>query len=317
MKKPPFRVNDAPRFVQPESGQPIGWLQSIKKQIERLRMEVEGVELRLEKRLGKGEPAAIVAKKTFLPDTSYTFDFDYLQNGSSSVTSQYVLKDGITYEIPVVMPPPGVMLMRSMKVKLYQRLFVPNVGPMQVPMYYGDYFLGDPQFSDLDWYQTRKFAFPDSRVFPPARIFMRRCSFLWNLIDTKSGAQFSDELMSDQIFVPQGSYSEPLTASPVSSALPTGLGFVQNPGRIEGNTGRYLEFDVPWLFERDAQLTFFFRPIMPVIQPTANSGYFPYPWNDLEQNGTVRNSAVTVQIELHGTRYVDEQDARREGAKVD
>lgn len=296
MKKPTYRTNDAPRVAQPASGQPIGWLQPIKAQISRLRNELQGLELRVGKQLGAGEPAAIVGKRTFLPDDSYTFAFDYLQDGTSSVQSQYVVRDGITYEIPIVMPPPGLMLMRSMQVKLYQRVFVPNVGPMQVPMNYGNYFLGD------ELYQTCKFSFPDNSS-QQASITSRRMSFMWNLVDTKSGAQFSDELVSDQAFLPQG-----------IGVSATALFDLQQSA---GTTGRYLEFDAPWLFERDAQLTFFFRPINPVIQPTASSGYMPYSFDDREQNGLVRNSAVTVQIELHGTRYVDEQDARREGARIE
>lgn len=297
MKKPTYRTNDAPRVVQPASGQPIGWLQPIKSQIVRLRKELQGLELRVGRQLGAGEPAAIVGRRVFLPDDSYTFNFDYLQNGVSSVLSQYVLRDGITYEIPIVMPPPGVMLMRSMQVKLYQRVFVPNVGPMQVAMEYGNYFLPEGITTVNDSIQTRKFSFPDN-TSPASLVYSRRMSFLWNLVDTKSGSQFSDELLSDQALLPQG------------------MGVPTTGGIRPGTTGRYLEFDTPWLFERDAQLTFFFRPINPVIQPTANSGYLPYPFDDREQNNLVRNSAVTVQIELHGTRYVDEQDARREGARI-
>lgn len=304
MKKPTFRTNDAPRAAQPASGQPIGWLQPLKAQMVRLRKELQGLELRVGKQLGAGEPAAIVGRKTFSPDLTYTFDFDYRQDGVSSVKSQYVLKDGITYEIPIVMPPPGVMLMRSMQVKLYQRVFVPNVGPMQVPMNYGNYFLfSENSLADyVDVYQTRKFSFPDN-FDARSLVYSRRMSFVWNLIDTKSGSQFSDELVSDQALIPQG------MGVPVTDHAAY---------KIEtGTTGRFLEFDAPWLFERDAQLTFFFRPINPVIQPTADSGYLPYPFDDREQNNQVRNSAVTVQIELHGTRYVDEQDARREGARIE
>lgn len=300
MKKPTYRTNDAPRVVQPASGQPIGWLQPIKAQIVRLRKELQGLELRVGQQLGAGEPAAIVGRRVFLPDDSYTFSFDYLQDGTSSVLSQYVLRDGITYEIPIVMPPPGVMLMRSMQVKLYQRVFVPNVGPMQVPMDYGNYFLSEGLVGSAELYQTRKFSFPDN-TSDASLVYSRRMSFLWNLVDTKSGSQFSDELISDQALIPQG------MGVPVTKA---GQSFA-------GTTGRYLEFDTPWLFERDAQLTFFFRPINPVIQPTASSGYMPYSFDDREQNNLVRNSAVTVQIELHGTRYVDEQDARREGARIE
>ena len=293
MKKPTFTTNDSPRRALLDAGQPIGWLMPIKQQIQRLKNEVRGLELRMQRRLGPGEPAAVVAKRTFEPE-SHTFNFDYLQNGASSVSSQYVLRDGVTYEIPIVFPPPGNMLVRFMQVKLYQRVFVPNVGLMQVPMYYGNFFL-----KNTSEYQTRKFAFPDN-TSTASRILMRRASFFWNLIDAKSGGRFSDELVSDQTLLPQG------------MGLP-----IYGTSRAYGPTGRFLEFDTPWLFERDGQATFLFRPIMPVIQPTADSGYTPYAtFDDREQNGAVRNSAVTVQIELHGTRYIDKQDLLRQGARI-
>jgi len=301
MKKPPFRVNDAPRLAQPESGQQIGWLQPIRDQIVRLQKEVRGIELRMSTQLRRGEPAAIVGKKTFSPE-EHSFLFDYKQDGNSSVMSQYVVRDGSTYEIPISFPPPGVMLIRFLQVKLYQRVFVPDVGPMQVPMQYGNYFLFDPLTGA---FQTKKFAFPDNTVPTHLNlVYSRRSSFFWNLIDMKSGARYSDELVCDQTLLPQ-----PL-GIPITGNGSLGL----TPG---GSTGRYLEFDTPWLFERDAQLTFLYRPINPVIQPAANSGYMPYAFDDREQLNTVRNSAVTVQIELHGTRYVTDQDAMREGARVD
>jgi len=44
--------------------------------------------------------------------------------------------------------------------------------------------------------------------------------------------------------------------------------------------------------------------------------YFPFDYDDREQNNTVRNMAITVRAEIHGTRYVDAQDALRLGARI-
>jgi hypothetical protein len=301
----PLQIGHAPRFVQPNSGTPIGWLASIKDQITRLQKEVEGVALRLARPAPKdAEPAAVVGKMVFSPET-YTFAFDYLQNGVSSVQSQYVLRDGMTYEIPVVFPPPGVFIARAAQVSVVQRLFVPDVGVMQVPMHYGNFFMDQGATGATQTFQTKKYSFPDNT--DTSRIYLsRRLSFLWNLIDMKNGVRFSDELMSDLLFLPQD-FGTPRSGGSGSGSLanlPTAA------------TNGYLEFPTPWLFERDAQLTFQFRPITPVIQPTANSGYSPYPFDDREQTGIVRDSSVTVQIEIHGTRYLSLQDAARQGALV-
>lgn len=299
MKKP-FRSADPIRRAQPGAGQPIGWLPTLKAQVETLRKQVEGIELRLDRRLTKGEPAAAVGERVFLPQPT-SFAFDYLQDGvSPSVDAQYVVQDGITYEIPIVFPPPGVFRARYFKVNIYQRVFTSS-GPFQLPVAYGDYFsaFNPPQVE----VQTRKYLFPDNAggTFTATPQYVsRRMSFLWNIIDTKSGVQFADEMLPDLMLLPQ---------SPTQGPASYGD---QNIGA----TGGRFEFTTPWLFERDAQLTFLFRPITPAIQPTATSGYFPFNYDDREQNNTVRNMAITVRAEVHGTRYVDAQDALRLGARI-
>jgi hypothetical protein len=283
MNKKPFRITDPIRRVQPESGQPIGWLDSLKAQIVRLQNEVKGVEARAKRAMpDNSEPAAVVAKRTFEP-SGPVFNFDYKQDGVSGVQSQVILQDGVTYEIPVTFPPPGLFVARFVKVALYQRIFNPTNGPMQLPVVYGNYFVGNKD-------QTLKYCFPDNTTIATRRT-SRQISFLWNLIDTKSGVRLSDELLPDLALLPQDAAAE-------------------------GSTGNYLELASPWLFERDAQLTFLFRPITPAIQPTATSGYFPYSFDDREQNNTSRNMAITVQLELHGTRFLTVQDAFRRGADV-
>jgi hypothetical protein len=296
MKKP-FRSADPIRRALPGAGQPIGWLPTLKEQVSRLREQIEGIELRLDRRLTKGEPAATVGERVFLPQPT-SFTFDYLQDGVSSVDAQYVVQDGITYEIPIVFPPPGVFRARYFKVNIYQRVFT-STGPFQMPVAYGNYFSAF-EANQLN-VQTRKYLFPDNDggAFGLNKQYVsRRMSFLWNLIDTKSGVQFADEMLPDLMLLPQ---------SPTQG--PTGAADA-------GATGGRFEFTTPWLFERDAQLTFLFRPITPAIQPTVSSGYFPFNYDDREQNNTVRNMAITVRAEIHGTRYVDSQDALRLGARI-
>lgn len=306
MKRPAFRQNDPQRLITDLNGQPTGFLPLLKEQIAATERDIRGIKARLKNRLSNAEPACAIGEKVFAPESG-TFAFDYLQDGSSSVTSQYVLRDGITYDIPITFPPPGVMLIRFMKVRVYQRVFVPGCGPMQVPMPPGNFFL-----RNLEVFQTRKYSFPDNGdsytalARPGARIYSRRLSYVWNLTDTKSNLQWADDLVPDMIMLPQG------IGTPTQNATQADGGPLGTPAVP---TGGYLEFRRPWLFERDGQLSFQFQPIMAVIQPTASSGYSPYPFDDRENGGAVRDSSVTVRIDLHGERYRDVRDALKEGAR--
>lgn len=242
------------------------------------------------------------------------FLFDYLQDGVSSVSSQYVLRDAVTYEIPISFPPPGLFLARFMSVRITQRVFVADVGVLQIPMLSGNFFLklsydaGYAAGGPFGRFQTPKYAFPiDTAVaggvaYETGSVLSRRINFFWNLIDKKSGRQFSDELMPDQLLLPQG-----IEAS--ASLAPATLG-------TEGNANGYLEFLAPWLFERDGEAAFLFRPITPVIQPTAASGYSATGAGSLEKANTSRDTSVTVQVELHGTRYYGMRDLLGKGARV-
>lgn len=304
MRRPPFTPNDAPRKLQAGADGPLGYLRSIPGQVRLLAQQIAGLELRTTKRLEKGEPGSIGASMTWHPESdSAAFDFDYLQNGVSSVSSQYVLRDNQTYVIPITFPPPGIFVARFLKVRLYQRLYVPGCGPMQVPMNAGDFAMRANQTTQ--GFQTMKFAFPVNSN-ETTRHYMRRLAFFWNLVDSKSNLRFSDQLVSDQALLPQG--------FGVPSSVVTNTG--SNRGLPAGNTGGMLRFKTPWPFEHDGQAAFLFRPITPVIQPLASAAYTPYPFEDRENNNRVRDSSVTIRIELHGTRYYTARDAMGKGALV-
>jgi hypothetical protein len=74
------------------------------------------------------------------------------------------------------------------------------------------------------------------------------------------------------------------------------------------------DFDTPWLFERDAQVSFLFRPIMDLYQIDAAEPTLPYYSDDRNQGK--RNQQLTVRVEMHGVRYYDRQDVLKEGAYV-
>lgn len=245
-----------------------------------LLQEMEALRLKVTRRLPNGVPDCLAARKTFEPQAA-TFAFDYLQNGSSSVVSQYVLKDGVTYEVPVMNNTPGVFVAHYMSVNIFQRLYQ-TTGPMQKRYSQGDWYLNS--FSDL---QTRKFAFPDSTTGNQTSIIaMRRLSFMWNLVDARSGQRYSDEPVPDLLLTP------PSIPAPPEDAL-----------EVPPYGGRLFEFDSPWLCDSQGQINFLFRPTTPVIQPAASDAYTPYSTEDREQSNTVRDHSVSIQVELHGARY--------------
>lgn len=284
--KLPFHTNDPARRIQAPSGTPLGFLPTVRDKFNKLLREIDGVRARVENPLPLGEPAAAVGTRVFTPDP-FIFNFDILQTGIGTVPVQYVLRDAVTYDIPIIFPPPGVFKARNLRVSLRQRVFNPTVGVMQIPMIFGNIA------NDIiaDGLSTKKFS------YPTATERGRAVNFLWNIVDQKSGNSLSDFLMPDALLLPQ------LGQLSGTSAELESFG-VFSPGLYR--------FDAPWLFERDAQIVFQFRPITPVLQPSAASGVFPWGFNDL-QNGA-RNNDVTLQVELHGSRHYMERDLLKQGA---
>lgn len=257
--------------------------------------DADSLRLRVEEHDVLCEPACAAGLKVFTPDTTTSFLLDRLQSAAASIKCQYVIRDNITYEIPVIFPPPGVFEARFLRVNITQRLFSPTEGvqqlyvPMNPAMSYSD-----AAAANAGGVQTVKWSVAPNRFV----------QFFWNIIEGKSGRQLSDEMIPDALLLPALAAAPSLTSG---STRP----FIADSGDIG------MELDAPWLFERDADIRFLFRPITPVIQPAADSGFSPYAFDDREVNNTIRNSAVTVAVELHGGRLYDDSDAQRQGARLD
>lgn len=324
--KLPFRPVDRVRLVSGGSARPGGFLPGIRKEVERLLQLTDGIAERLNRPLPPGEPAVAIGRHVFNAEEA-SFPFDVDQEGIATVDVQYVLRDGVTHQIPIMFPPPGVFRARYLKLVIRQRVAAPRrtngtafsiPGVQQVPVLIGN----------IGGVQTRKFSYGGTPLRRPL------VNFLWNIVDTKSGNQLSDQLMPDTLLLPQAS-------APTAPIAPGGGDDLGNaaalPVPFDGSStflvpsnlapaGGLHELQVPWLFERDAQLAFLFRPITPMLQPTpATTGVWRLPVtapdhdvpaadaiDDIESGR--RNNAVTVQVELHGTRHFDEQDRLRVGA---
>lgn len=316
MRRPPFSSDGPLRKVQADSGRPLGWLPSIKDQIQRLSSDITGLELRLRRQLSDGEPGVIIARKVFKPEAQ-VFAFDYLQNNSSSNNMQYVVRDAVTHEIPIIFPPPGAFSARFLVVKIWQRVY-DNVQliAQNMPVLVGNQMLRIYDTTNYtaanQWgaFQTPKFSVPTQlanaagSVYTAGMAFSRRINFFWNMIDPKSGNKLADYLVPDQVLMPQGMGATPVSATQAGAAT-----HGDNTWPALSN-GRF-RFRREWLFERDGQATFLFRPITPIMQPAAGSALA----SAFTETGQV-DMSVTVQIELHGTRYVTGRDAMNKGAEV-
>lgn len=275
--KNPFRPVDPIQRLRQQGDQPGGWLERLSKQAETVTDGVAGLKARLDKRFKYGEPACTKNERIFNADTASTFNFTTDMVSGSPITVNYVIKDAITYEIPVIFPPPGVFEARYFNIQVLMNMpsastsWGARLGTGYVAMTY-------PQASkDVYTYnETPKFwidnSDTDAAVQPPS------CAFLWNIVDMKSGMRLSDEMLPDQLLLP------PFNAG---SDVVTSCNMLGN-----------YEFDVPWLFERDAQVTVLFRPITPVLQAS----------------GETRIAKVIT--EFHGTRWFTSQDEMRLGARI-
>lgn len=290
--KPPWRRQDKQRVTQPDAARAGGWMMRLEREFLRLRGDIQSLKLRTDPHDLVCEPGSIVGKRVFVPDVNSTFVLDHQGQGVAGQASQYVVRDGVTYDIPVLSPPPGVFEARFLHVMITQRLFNPTEGIDQLRMPVNQALSQRQQVAATGGLQTLKWSYIPNRFV----------QFFWNIVEGKSGRQLSDEMLPDMLLLP---------------AMP-GAFLGGDPANVmpsEGGDVGY-QFEVPWLFERDADIRFLFRPVTAVVQP-APTVASPFAFNDLEANGTVRDTSVTVQIELHGSRLYGEVDAQRMGARVD
>lgn len=286
----PTRGQDPQRKVQPASARAGGWMARLSEEYARLKQAMDSLRLRVEAHDLVCEPSAIVGKRIFAPDTGSSIILDHQGIGAAGQASNYVVRDGITYEIPLVMPPPGVFEARFLHVMITQRLFNPTEGIEQLRMPINQALSAPSQANTTGGLQTVKWSYLPHRFI----------QFFWNIVEGKSGRQLSDEMLPDMLLCP-----------PVPGAFLNGDNVMPQEA---GDIG--YEFEVPWLFERDADIKFLFRPVVAIIQPAASVAS-PFAFEDREANLSVRDASVTVQVELHGSRLYTDADAQRSGADVD
>lgn len=307
MKKPlPPSSSVVPKFaprqreIQPASGGPAGWYATVKEQMTHLWRDVAGLRMAMDRSKEQCVPAAIVGTRIFEPLTNETLTVD-------TVNANYVVKDSVDYAVPLLNSYPGVFIAHTLKVKLSFASEVASnstgngVQVAQVPIIPNH--IGSAKYTIVTYGSA-----PPPRYGVAATRFGEYMpnvmSFFWNLTDEKSLRKFADTLVPDMVLLPSIQPNSGIDMEPDSPE--GGEGFPASPQPVDGGN---FQFHVPWQIERDGQLTFTFRPINPFFQ---YSGAAP------GGRGLYTNipSPVTLQVELHGMRVLQDQDARREGAYV-
>lgn len=294
-----------------------GWTKPLQDLIHTLDADVAGLKARLRNPIHKGRPAAYVGFRDFLPESSVV-QVDTAQTGEGTNPCNYVVRDGQDYDIPIIMPGPGVFVVEEVTVAIFQQQYAPisasfqegvltdvNLVAMQAEMRANAF----PFPSDLTPLFTTKFSIYPRQTslvpLPPEGV--RTINYLWNMVDTKSQRRLADAYISQMVLTPP--------SAPVSQSVSLfSEGSVKAFERVPD--GDLFRFCTPWVFERDGQVNFIFRPITPVLQFASSiAGTDPVvglPYDD-RING-IRDQRVRVQVEVHGYRFETDQDLIRAGA---
>lgn len=305
----PTRIVETGRLARGSSGQPTGWLQSLGDRANNIMAKLLGLNDRLTSPLTNGVPSMVSGEITFKADTNKlvtitnfpTDPFDTTPAFLATLTVNPVIIAGETYKIPIQFSPPGVLRARNLVVGIEwgAQMFAGINRPYIMPL--NDYaqvessggaLPASPTGNALQ-YTYQQQVLGDLCTMEP---FL---PFLWNIVDQKSGRQYANDWM------PHG-------------ALMNTRGNDRSTVGLHADSELF-EFDAPWLFERDAEVSFWFRPIMDLYQIAASDATLPFTGND-DRNPTgasgTRNQQATVRVEFHGNRYYDVQgqDVLKEGA---
>jgi len=309
-----------------------GWTKPLQDLIHTLDADIAGLKARLRNPIHKGRPAAYVGFRDFIPERSVV-QVDTAQTGEGTNPCNYVVRDGQDYDIPIIMPGPGVFVAEEITVAIFQQQYAPiaasiqdgaltdvNLAVMQAEMRANAFPF--PSSAEEPYFTTKFSIYPqqvngaylgaffdiDKFSMPPQS--QRTINFLWNMVDTKSQRRLADAYISQMVFTPP---SAPVTQEAAFVVFPV---TTKNQAHESVPDGDLFRFCTPWVFERDGQVNFTFRPITPVFQfDSALAGTDPavgLPYDD-RING-IRDQRVRVQVEIHGYRFETDQDLIRAGA---
>ena len=313
-----------------------GWTKPLHDLIHTLEADVAGLRARLKHPIHKGRPASYVGFRDFIPERSVV-QVDTAQTGEGTNPCNYIVRDGQDYDIPIIMPGPGVFVAEELTVAIFQQQYAPisasieegvltnvNLAAMQAEMRANTFPF--PSSAQTPYFTTKFSIYPQQlsgtylgvdfeiERFAIAAQSQRTINYLWNMIDTKSQRRLADAYISQMVFTPP---SAPVLQERSFFTTPPPV-TTRNQAHERIPDGDLFRFCSPWVFERDGQANFTFRPITPVLQfDSALAGTDPavgLPYDD-RING-IRDQRVRVQVEIHGYRFETDQDLIRAGALV-
>lgn len=315
--KRPTNVPQTNPLKQNKASWWTGWNKPLRDLLHTLDADLASLKARLREPIHKGRPAAYVGFRDFIPERSIV-QIDTAQRGEGTNPCNYVVRDGQDYDIPLIMPGPGVFVAEELTVAIFQQQYSPtryeegagfsDLVAMQAEMRPNAFPF--PSKTLNPFFSTKFSIYPQQTnlayigsggPMPPQST--RTLNYFWNLIDTKSQRRLADAYISQMVLTPP---SAPVTQST------GGIFFESVPD------GDLFRFCSPWVFERDGQVNFSFRPITPVFQfdssipgndPVVGLSY------DDRING-IRDQRVRVQVEIHGYRFETDQDLIRAGVLV-
>jgi hypothetical protein len=309
-----------------------GWTKPLQDLIHTLDADIAGLKARLRDPIHKGRPAVYAGIRDFLPEQSVV-QVNTAQTGTATNPCNYIVRDGQDYDIPIIMPGPGVFVAEEITVAIFQQQYAPvaatisgvnlidvNLAAMQAEMRANTFPF--PSSAERPYFTTKFSIYPqqltnsylgtffDVDRFSLAAQSQRTINYLWNMVDTKSQRRLADAYISQMVLTPP---SAPVTQE---SAFFSGGVTTKNQAFESVPDGDLFRFCTPWVFERDGQVNFTFRPITPVFQfdssLSGTDAAIGLPYDD-RING-VRDQRVRVQVEIHGYRFETDQDLIRAGA---
>ncbi len=310
----PTRVVETGRLARGSSGQGVGWLQSLADRATNIRAKIAGIQERLTTPFADGPPACVKGEMLFKADLSRTLTItNFPKDDANPITFVTLLvnpifRAGETYRIPIMFRPPGVLYAHNLVVGIeagyttFANNALQGITPLNdyrlvMPVASGGGFVPAPNVGTIRFTTQQQVLGNFASVMP----FV---PFLWNIIDHKSGRQYAKD------WVPHGELRNPRggNASAAQAAYTS-------------SDSELFEFDTPWLFERDGQVEFLFRPIMDLFQIAASDAQKPFINTSNGEGvpdltGGRRTQQATVHVEFHGNRYYGAQDLLKDGARV-
>lgn len=290
-RRRPYRGVDPQVMLQSKTPQSLGFVRTLEGKVRQLVVQVAGLKDRLKYKYGEGVPVGYVGESVFSPEDDIITVDSARVGQAGAEPCNYVVRDGVLHTVPVIFDGPGVFVARYLVVTFYQRIWLrDDTGnpTAQIPREQ-EAFYEVPQTKTTLQAQT---ALQTGKISLADQVRLERLAadreaigtnFFWNLIDRDSDRRLSTDLIPSHALLP-GSYQNEMD-------------------------GDLFEFPVPWLFERAGSVDFQFQLINPILQLDPSSANFPFIGiDDRENSDTVRNQAVTVRVELHGTKFYSERD---------